>query len=206
VSRRRLDRLIVLEGIDGAGTTTQTTLLVNRIRQSGHKVWSTHEPTDSRFGLLARDFLSGELPATPEGAAYLFATDRWEHVFGDEGIIAHHDRADIVVCDRYYYSSLVYQSVNANPDLVAVLNAPFPDPGIVIFVDLPVEHGEERLAGRSRRDIYEHREFQELVRERYLRELETARATTEVAIVSGSDSEEEVHRNIWEAVRRTSIL
>lgn len=206
MSSGRLDRLIVLEGIDGAGTTTQARLLVSRIGSAGRTVWATSEPTGSPFGLLARDFLAGRLPATPESAAYLFATDRWEHVFGAGGIVEHHDKGEVIVCDRYYYSSLVYQSIQADPDLVVSLNSAFPEPALVLFVDLPIEVGEKRLADRATRDIYENLDFQRQVRERYVAEMERAAATTAVQIVSGSDPEAEVHRNIWEAVERASIL
>jgi dTMP kinase len=202
----RLPRLIVLEGIDGAGTTTQARKLVERIRAGGLRAWSTSEPTGSAIGLLCRRVLAGDVEVTPETTAHLFATDRWEHVYGCGGIIEHHDAGDIVICDRYYYSSIVYQSIQADGDLVTRLNGRFPDPGLVIFVDLTTDLGEERLAGREHRDIYEHLEFQTVVRRNYLREMDTARAFTTVVTVCGSDPEEEVHRNIWEAVDGASIL
>ena len=205
-SRAKLDRLIVLEGIDGAGTTTQARRLLERIGKKGLPVWSTNEPTGSAIGSLLRRVLAGDVPVTQETAAYLFATDRWEHVFGAGGIAERHSAGDIVICDRYYYSSLVYQSIGGNSELVHSLNAPFPDPGLVVFVDLPIDLGEQRLAGREHRDIYEHREFQVEVRGKYAREMETASETTGVVWIPGNESEDEVHRKIWEAVRQTSIL
>jgi dTMP kinase len=202
----KLDRLIVFEGIDGAGTTTQAKRLVERIRGAGHQVWGTNEPTGSPIGKLLRRVLAGDVPVTQETAAYLFATDRWEHVFGDGGIIEHHERGQAVVCDRYLYSSLVYQSIGGNEVLVKQLNSRFPAPGLVIFVDLPIEVGEQRLAERSRRDIYENIEFQRSVRARYLEEIGQAAATTSTVIVAGDEPQDEVHRKIWEAVGEASIL
>ena len=202
----RLARLIVFEGIDGAGTTTQARKLVERIRATGLTAWSTCEPTESPIGLLLRRVLAGDIEVTPETTAYLFASDRWEHVYGHGGIIDHHDAGDVVICDRYYYSSLVYQSIQGDGALVSALNHRFPDPGLVIFVDLATDLGEQRLAGRRHREIYEHREFQTQVRRNYLREMEIAREFTAVSSVSGSDPEAEVHRKIWEAVVSASIL
>jgi dTMP kinase len=204
--RETLDRLIVFEGIDGAGTTTQARLLVDRLRSVGMSVWGTSEPTDNSIGNLLRAVLGGDVALTPETVAYLYAADRWEHVFGDGGIVDHHESGEIVVCDRYFYSSLVYQTVQCDPDLVRRLNDPFPRPACLIFVDLDVESGTKRLASRTRKEIFETPELQMRVRENYLRELRSVSETTSAIMVSGSDSEAEVHRNIWERLERTSIL
>lgn len=203
---RKLDRLIVFEGIDGAGTTTQARRLVERIRSAGFSAWSTSEPTNSPIGRLLRRVLSGEVRVTPETTAHLFASDRWEHVYGTGGIVEHHDAGDVVICDRYFYSSLVYQSIQCDGALVAQLNCRFPLPGLLIFVDLPTELGEQRLANREHREIYEQIDIQTSVRRNYSREVLSAAQATDVVTVSGSDGEAEVHGNIWEAVARTSIL
>lgn len=202
----KLVRLIVLEGIDGAGTTTQARRLVERIGTTGVSAWSTSEPTDSSIGQLLRRVLAGEVRVAPETTAYLFASDRWEHLYGAGGIVEHHDAGDVVVCDRYFYSSLVYQSIQCDPKLVAQLNSRFPHPALLIFVDLATELGEQRLAGRKHREIYEQIDIQTAVRRNYIREVSAAAEATEVVTVSGSDGEAEVHGNIWEAVARTSIL
>lgn len=201
-----LERLIVFEGIDGAGTTTQARLLVERIRNAGDAVWATSEPTDGPIGNLLRRVLAGDVRVSPETAAFLFASDRWEHVFGSGGIVEHHGAGDIVVCDRYVYSSLVYQTIHADEALVRQLNGRFPAPALVIFVDLDPGTSEQRLSGRANREIYEYEEFQREVHARYLSELRSAGQTTEVVTVSGAENEAEVHRNIWEAVGKTSIL
>ncbi len=202
----KLDRLIVLEGLDGAGTTTQARMLVERIRSSGVAAWSTSEPTGSPIGRLLRRVLAGEVKVTPETTAYLFASDRWEHVYGVGGIIEHHDAGEVVICDRYFYSSLVYQSIQCDENLVAQLNSRFPHPGLLIFVDLATELSEQRLAGREHREIYEQIDIQTSVRRNSIHEISAAAEVTDVVTISGSDGEAEVHGNIWEAVTRTSIL
>jgi dTMP kinase len=201
-----LSRLIVLEGIDGAGTTTQARLLGRRIRDAGRSRWSTSEPTSGPIGQLLRSVLSGATPVSPQTAAYLFAADRAEHVFGSHGIVAHHAAGEVVVCDRYVYSSYAYQSVDVDAELVLALNAPFPYPGLFIFVDLPVEVTAQRLARRRSREIYETRSFQEKVHDNYCRIIDIARTHTTVAVVDGTQSAERISEKIWESVRDASIV
>ena len=201
-----LSRLIVLEGIDGAGTTTQARLLGRRIRDAGKSMWSTSEPTDGPIGQLLRSVLSGSTPVSSQTAAYLFAADRAEHVFGTDGIVAHHAEGEVVVCDRYVYSSYAYQSVDVDEELVLALNAPFPSPGLFVFVDLPVAVTSQRLARRRSREIYETRSFQEKVHDNYRRIIEIASTRTSVVVVDGTLSPERISEKIWEGVRDASIV
>ena len=96
-------RLIVFEGIDGAGKTTQIELLTRRLQERGRRVYRTAEPTESVSGGLLRDALSGVSKRTPCEMAALFVLDRIFHntnpVNGIERMLA--DGVD-VICDRYY--------------------------------------------------------------------------------------------------------
>lgn len=197
---------IVLEGIDGSGTTTQTTLLASRLASTRHRVWSTSEPTCGPVGRLIREILAGTVVVSPETIAHLFAADRCDHLSSQDGIREHLSRGEIVVCDRYKYSSLAYQTIEAAPDLVERLNAPFDDPDVVFFLDLPVTAMEERLAGRTRREIYERLEFQEKVRERYLRVLADADAYLHVVHLDAGAPQGDIAEKIWETLGETSIL
>jgi dTMP kinase len=200
------DRFVVFEGIDGSGTTTQTQRLYERLRVAGRPAWLTSEPTDRPIGLIARRVLSGDMEVSPETVAYIFAADRSDHLSCSGGIVERLTRGEIVVCDRYTYSSRAYQSIQASPELVESLNARFPAPGIVFFLDLPVAAMEERLAGRERRDIYEHLEFQERVRERYLRVLAESERETRVVTIDATAQQEQIGEKVWETLERTSIL
>jgi len=72
-------RFIVLEGLDGAGTTTQGALLAARLLEQGIPVELTKEPTDGVIGVQARAFTDGRTHYEPETVALLFAADRIEH-------------------------------------------------------------------------------------------------------------------------------
>jgi dTMP kinase len=197
---------IVIEGIDGAGTTTQSSLLFERLRSEGRPVWLTSEPTDGPVGRLLREVLSGRQSVTPETTAHLFAADRHEHLFGAGGIVERLDSGTVVLCDRYKYSSLAYQGVSADPDLVRKLNNGFPAPDAIIYVDLPPAVGDKRLAGRSSREIYERLDIQNRVYEQYNTEIERARLETAVIRVDGTLDPEILLSKIHGALVEQSIL
>ncbi len=104
-------KFIVFEGLDGAGTTTQLHLLEKNLKEAGVTVFATAEPTDSAIGRLIRSVLRKEISVEPKTLAMLYATDRYEHLYGKGGIIEHLDAGDTVICDRYLYSSIAYQSI-----------------------------------------------------------------------------------------------
>src|SRR5450755_2888527 len=108
-------RLVVLEGIDGAGTTTQAARLAARIKQAGTKARTTKEPSDGPVGTLIRHVLTGRIVGAKGLApgwatmALLFAADRMDHVETEiEPFLA---EGGVIVSDRYDASSLAYQSV-----------------------------------------------------------------------------------------------
>ena len=100
-------KFIVIEGLDGSGKTTQLTALAQNLRALGYAVAETAEPTASTTGGLARDALSGFTPRTGAEIAALFMADRVAHnVNPINGIGKLLSEGRVVLCDRYYYSSL----------------------------------------------------------------------------------------------------
>jgi len=201
-----LKGFVVLEGIDGSGTTTQMRLLAERLRSTGRRAWLTSEPTERPMGLIARGILSGEFAVSPETVAYVFAADRCDHLTSPGGIRDHLAGGEIVICDRYTYSSLAYQAIDAEESLVASLNERFDDPQLVIFLDVPVDVGEQRLANRPHREIYERLEYQKHVRARYLEILRRAGERSTVVTIDATAAEEEIAGKIWRALEEASIL
>src|SRR5690606_25682164 len=108
-------RLIVLEGIDGSGTTTQARWLGEALEQRGHAVIVTREPTSGPIGLLIRQALQQQLPSENgqsvqldfRAMALLFAADRVDH--NQRLILPALAAGKIVISDRYTLSSLLYQ-------------------------------------------------------------------------------------------------
>ena len=160
MTERRAGRFVVLEGIDGAGTTTQVAKLVERLRREGAPpVRATREPSDGPIGALVRQVLSGRI-VSPGGRApgwatmaLLFAADRMDHVESEiEPFLAD---GGIVVSDRYDASSLAYQSVSSGSggeravDWIRQLNTHALRPDLTIVVDLPPDVAAERRASRG---------------------------------------------------------
>jgi dTMP kinase len=203
-----LQRFVVLEGLDGAGTSTQLRLLAERLGREGTPHWATFEPTDGPVGALLRSILSREVKAHPRTIAMLYAADRNEHVFAPRtGIEARARGGETVVCDRYIFSSLAYQSIECGFDFVEVLNSAFPLPACVIFLDTPIDVCQERLAGRGTPELFDARAFQARVRDSYIRTLEYYRSRgLPVHVVNGDRPAGIIHGDIWNLVSRLPIM
>jgi dTMP kinase len=199
-----LKKFIVFEGQDGAGTTTQLKLLDKRLGETPH--WVTAEPTDHPIGKLIRSVLMGKTEAQPETLARLYAADRHEHLFGKGGIRDHLDSGNLVVCDRYVFSSLAYQAITCGFPLPWELNRDFPLPECLIYFRLPAEVSMERLNARGERDIFENSPFQQKVNERYERAVSLFRETgMRIVEVDATASVEEIHGRIWRAIQELPI-
>lgn len=152
---------VVVEGIDGSGSTTHTKLLGKALRQRGLKVVETCEPSPGPIGSLIRQVLQRRLfvaDATGPRAfawstmALLFAADRMDHL--DSTIVPALRDGSVVLSDRYDLSSLAYQSVTApSGDQVVPwireLNAAALRPDLTVVIDVPVEVAEERRRSRG---------------------------------------------------------
>jgi dTMP kinase len=199
---RRLQRFYALEGIDGAGTTTQARMLEARFGAEGIDSFVTAEPTQGAIGKLIRRVLSGDIGLTARTVAALFVADRTEHLEAPvDGILARLDAGAVVVTDRYLFSSLAYQSVECGFDFVRDLNSRFPLPEAVFSLEVSTETAMKRSETRPLREIYEHRSFQDRVVDRY----RAAYAWAEEAGVAvyrfdGTETPEAIHAKIWNIV------
>lgn len=180
----RRGRFIVLEGIDGAGTTTQLNVLRDHYRRAGRRAFFTHEPSDGPVGMLIRLALQKRLvganfdlhdPSDPrpgaadfdaQALALLFAADRADHVATQvmPNLLAGRD----VICDRYLLSTLAYQGQHADLEWLIEINRPAIVPDLTVFLDVPPAEAEERMRGsRWKKEIFETPEQQRRVRSRY---------------------------------------
>ena len=194
-----LPRFIVLEGLDGAGTTTQSQLLHLRLEQSGEAALWTSEPTTSAIGCLIRKALTGSPAIEQLTFALLYAADRSEHLYSGPSGIVERCREGWVVCDRYLFSSLAYQGTVCPLEFVAALNAHFPLPEYLFFVDVaPEECARRRLHQQRPDDLFEHLSFQRVVYQGY-RQILARYADSGVRIVhiDGNANEHTVAETIW---------
>ena len=127
---------IVLDGGDGAGTTTHSHLLKGFLENKGFKVHLTQEPSRNKIGILLRAFLRNkDIPATTD--ALLFAADRDLHYHNE--IKTKLDEGYIVISDRFIESSIVYQSVQSSKisiDWIKQINKFVGKPDLTIILDI----------------------------------------------------------------------
>lgn len=206
---------IVVEGIDGAGTTTQTARQKARLERMGHRVHTTREPSDNPIGVLIRKILRGELAPRSQSSApmmaLLFAADRIDHDVSEIDV-AQQDGA-IVISDRYDLSSLAYQSAahrgvgdaaasgaSEIVEWIRTLNRYARRPDLTIVVDVPADVARARRIDRGgAEELYEAAELQARLAETYLR-AETLMPGDRLVHVDGVGGVDEVGARIDDAL------
>jgi dTMP kinase len=195
-------KLIVLEGIDGSGTTTQLPRAVAFVGSLGHRAVATREPSAGPIGRLLREALLGRLSMTDGSRldgrtmALLFAADRIDHL--QREIEPHLAAGTTVVSDRYLMSSLAYQAEEADRAWVATLARGILSPDLTVLLDLPVEVAARRREAAGRPiERYDADSYLAKVAANY-REL--ARAQPALVVVDGAASKEEVTAGMCRAI------
>lgn len=195
---------IVIEGLDGSGTTTQVAALARRLEAEGRACVTTFEPSSGPIGTMIRQALRGRL-SLPEGEALdhrslalLFAADRIDHL---RAVVEPAlDQQKIVISDRYVHSSLAYQGATLDPRWVDAINAQARCADLVIWLDVSVEECVQRMHRRGDpRELFESQEILTQVNLRYQTafQLRPERACR----VDGHGREEDVAERIWQAVQ-----
>ena len=198
-------RFFALEGIDGSGKSTQLPLLARRLEALGRPCIQTREPTSGPMGTLLRQVLTGQVDCDSRVVAPLFVADRLDHLLrkGD-GLLALVEGGTDVLCDRYYFSSYAYQSVDLPLEWVIGANRPCADllrPDATLFLDVAPELALERIArGRDHTELFETRERLTRTREQYFRAFEAEQDREPVLILPGDLPPEELSRAIWARV------
>lgn len=188
-------RFIVIEGLDGSGGTTQVRLLSQAL--SAH---ATREPTDGPVGKLIRQALGDPMFMGDGVLPYLFAADRKDHL---ERVIEPKLTGEVdVVSDRYYHSSLAYQSLAMPLDQVMALNAGFRAPDLCVFLDLDVQGCMARIEARGQaRDRFETQRQLEEISAQYGVVLGMLRQRGDnILVLDATGSIPQVHKQILAAV------
>ncbi|MCP5543397.1 MAG: dTMP kinase [Akkermansiaceae bacterium] len=160
--------LIILEGIDGTGKSTQAKRLGEWFEARGREVVLSREPTDGPWGRKLRESAAtGRL--SPEDELEYFLKDRRQHV--EEVIQPALDAGKVVILDRYYFSTMAYQGARGfDPAEIRRKNEEFaPRPDLLVILDLNVDTALERIGARGdTANEFEKRESLQRCREIFL--------------------------------------
>lgn len=191
---------VVLEGLDGTGTTTQAGLLAEALRARDLRVLLTAEPTDGPIGTVLRAHLRGEITLGPQPTALAFTADRADHL--DRTIRPALACGSWVVCDRYLLSTLAYQGAEGvDREEILAASAGFEVPDATVFLDPPEAQRAARIGDRDAVDRYESPELAAGLRESYLASIELLRGRGHrIEIVTSDAGPVEVHAEVLRAV------
>lgn len=158
---------VAVEGIDGSGTTTSSKLLVQAMHDMKLPAMWTKEPSEGTVGRHIRKILKGQEAADELGMFPLFLADRHDHIASI--IRPNLEQGTSVICDRYAYSTWVYQQDNYDQFLIEYMQRACLAPDILFIFTCPVEECMRRLGEREIIERYEIEEKQRLYHERYKR-------------------------------------
>jgi dTMP kinase len=197
---------IAIEGIDGSGKSTQSVKLVENLTALGYAVHGTCQPTGRPIGKLIRQILRKEWEAQEETIAGLFVADRLDHITNTEdGLLKHLAEGEIVVTDRYYFSSYAYHGTHIDMQWVIAANAMCARmlrPTLNIFIDVTPEVAIERIKkNRTTIDLYETLDNLTNVRSQYLKAFEQLKGEERICIIDGNQDMEVVAQNVLAQVR-----
>lgn len=146
-AKRYSGTLVAFEGIDGSGKTTQAKKLAGVLDRCGIAYVTSKEPTTGPWGQKIRESKTkGRMPPDVELQAFL--ADRRQHV--EDLVMPALNRGDVVIVDRYYYSTVAYQGARGmDPDHLLQANSFAPRPDLVVLLDVPPRIGLGRIAGRG---------------------------------------------------------
>lgn len=200
---------IVLEGIDGAGTTTQLERLAKALREDGYRVTTTRQPSDGPVGTLIRQALTGRLslpngtgPLNAQTLALLFAADRTDHL--EAQILPALERGDVVLCDRYVLSSIAYQGQTLPQGWVSDINAFATPPDLTLFFKVdPKVAGERRAARGAAAELFEDDEQQRQIARDYETHIRvrTRSRNEKIVRINGGQSPEKVTEAALRSIR-----
>lgn len=204
-----LKNFVVFEGIDGAGTSTQLKILQER--KESAKIDFSAEPTSSQTGVFLRQILGGKVNLDPKTVAFLFAADRAEHIYGQNGIENSLKNGKAVIIDRYIFSSLAYQGVSCGKELPRMLNSTFPLPELLFFFDIAPEKSLERIQSRETKEIYENDKYLTDTRKQYLDVIEEYKNASfakgmKIVTIDATQTKEEISKIIWSHISKLPIF
>lgn len=204
VERKQLKHgvLIAIEGIDGAGKTTQAQILLKTLTKKGYDAICLHEPTDGSWGKKIRELATNSRhKIKPETELEFFYLDRLEDV--EKNIQPALQKKKIVIMDRYYFSSIAYQGARGiDPVFIEKKNeqvAPRPNLTIILDLDPEVALTRIRYKRNEKPNCFERRKYLEHVRQVFLKHFSNR---PDVKIIDGDNTRpiQMIAADIWKVV------
>lgn len=193
--------LIVLEGIDGTGKSTQAQLLAQHYRSLGRTVTLSREPTDGPWGKKVRESAqTGRL--SPQDELQYFLNDRQQHL--TETILPALANNHIVILDRYYFSTMAYQGARGfDPNEIRRQNETFaPVPDLLLILDIDIETALQRIGSRGdTANQFEQRAALTRCRQIFL----TLANEPFAAIIPANQTTEKVTQNILQTLKHRGL-
>ena len=199
--------LIVFEGLDGTGKSTQLSLLTEALRQKGYSVYTDAEPSSLPTGKFLRRRLSGEFCGSPWADAALFLADRInQNVDAENGILKHLAQGDAVLLDRYYYSTFAYQGCETDMGWAMDMHFRCPEiarPDLTLFLTMAPEKCIARITANRKAEsleIFETVETLSAVADQFSRVFDTLQKSDNIVYIDADGTVREVHERILAAV------
>ncbi len=158
--------LIVFEGIDGSGKSTQAEILLERLQEEDFDAVYFREPSKGKWGRKIKKKALHPDSLSPEEELDLFLKDRRENV--EKNLKPALKKKRIVILDRYYYSTIAYQGAKGiDEKLIRRMNEEFVvEPDLVFIFDIDPKKGLERIENRKKKDkLFEREDYLVKVRE-----------------------------------------
>ena len=192
---------IVFEGIDGTGKSTQLHLLAEKLRGMGYAVVATREPTDGPYGQKIRELFVDRGAVSREEELELFIADREQHV--KEVITPALADGCVVICDRYYLSTVAYQGANGmDPEQILKKNENFPVPDLAIILEIEPAQGIHRI--QKQRNEHPNT-FEGEANLQNVAKIFGTMQQDYIVRINGSGSIENVHLQVFEAVAKELV-
>lgn len=189
--------LIVFEGTDGTGKSTQLELLAAVLLERGLPVVTTREPTEGQYGQKIRQLYANRRSISLEEELDLFVADRTEHV--DTLLSQALEEGKIILCDRYYLSTVAYQgAAGLDPAYILARNEFAPTPDLALLFYAPIQTGTQRIT-EGRGEI-----LNDFEKEDYLLKVATHFKRMDypyIRRINASGSRETIHRHVLQLIQ-----
>jgi len=195
---------ITFEGIEGCGKSTQVELLKKHLDNEGLDVILTREPGGTEISERIRDLLldPSHKEMLPETEVLLYAASRSQHT--GQKIIPAIESGKVVICDRYYDSTIAYQGAARQINETAIkflceFAAYHHEPDLTFLIDVAVETGLGRINPESADRLeQESLDFHRRVRRGFL---ELSEKQSRIIIIDGQKSINEINGLILDKVK-----